>query len=94
MKTLQAFWHWVDNEKPGTLRALESACDATPLSAHARVALDAAADAVWAVYDDGPAGFSLRWALDNHRDDLRDMSLVIMPVIEAMLDRRTKGNGT
>jgi hypothetical protein len=88
MKTLQAFWRWVDNEKPETLTVVQKACGSKALSSLARTALDQAADVVWAMHKDSPVGFSLKGALDGHRDDLRDVSLVLLPALEKVVERR------
>lgn len=88
MKTLQAFWRWVDNEKPGTLTVIQKACGEKALTVLARTAIDQAADVVWAMHRGTPVGFSLRFAFDQHRDDLRDISLALLPALEKVVERR------
>lgn len=88
MKTLEAFWRWVDNEKPGTFTIIQKACGKKALTPLARTALDCAADVVWEMYESGPVGYSIRTALDFHRDDLRDVSLALLPALEKLLERR------
>ena len=88
MKTLQAFWRWVDNEKPGTFTIIQKACRGKALTPLARTALDCAADIVWEMHQSGPVGYSIRSALDGHRDDLRDISLALCPALEKVVERR------
>lgn len=89
MKTLQAFWRWVDNEKPDTATVIRKACGNKALTPLARTAIDQAADVVWAMHKDSPHGFSLWPALDKHRDDLRDLSFALLPALEKVAERRT-----
>lgn len=88
MKTLEAFWRWVDNEKPGTPTVIQKACGGKALTPLARTAIDQAADVVATMYTDGVIGYSLRGTLDHHRDDLRDVSFALLPALEKVVERR------
>lgn len=91
MKTLQAFWRWVDNEKPDTATIIQKACGSKALSPLARTALDQAADVVWAMHNvilAVPSTHTIRTTLDSHRDDLRDVSLALLPALEKVNERR------
>lgn len=88
MKTLEEFWRWVDNEKPRTLTIIQTACGSKALTPLARTALDCAADVVWEMHKGAPPGFSLRFAFDQHRDDLRDVVFALLPALEKVIERR------
>lgn len=85
MKTLRAFWHWVDNENP----------DAADVPARARknlskVALEALVSAASLVTAralpmcDWDADGPLRYALERHRPILRDVSLKLCEALELL----------
>lgn len=88
MKTLEAFWRWVDNEKPGTFTIIQKACGKKALTQLARTALDCAADVVWEMHKTAPPGYSLRFAFDEQRDDLRDVSIALLPALGKVIERR------
>lgn len=85
MKTLERFWHWVDNENPGAAEVPARA--RKNLSKVALEALVSAASLVTAralPMCDWDADGPLRYALDRHRGLLRDVSLKLCEALELL----------
>jgi hypothetical protein len=82
MKTLQAFWHWFDNESPVTLEAYKKAAKVLSVDEHA--ALSEAATAIRMRGCSAGSVVPLTWCLDTHPEALRDLSLALCAALERM----------
>jgi hypothetical protein len=81
MKSLQAFWHWVDNEKPDTARFNEAADEHLSSNAcsaleFALVSVDARAGCTYTSHDRAPV-----------MGAIRDLSLAVCRALDEMCDR-------
>lgn len=85
MKTLQAFWHWVDGEKPSADTLGERFSNSDALSESARTALDLSARAIarrLRLFD--PDAMRCLDVIDDQRAALCDLSLAFCEALERM----------
>lgn len=85
-RELERWWEWVDLEGPETLEAYKKAT--TVLSKkQAYYALDMAALELRHYCGPNTSVVPLCWALDNHFEALRDLSLALVDALEVMRSR-------
>jgi hypothetical protein len=85
MKTLERFWQWFDSEKPTVAAA--GVKSSQNMSKPARDAVSYAAAFIYCrVHPDAHWGAAdtRNWALEHHPGALRDLSLAMLPALEAM----------